>query len=585
MENHQAVLSFTPLQQRVQSGETLQATLSLKEGQPLTPYQVELTGVNGAVQEKQVSLTTDANGAFSVNVHFLPDRASAGTAALLATSGKEVTAANLNLKLKPGQAVITTQQELEASYPHLTGPNMGPGSAGIKPASLKPLVAQPQGLGEPVPDVALIDNVQYILPNGKLSEQMSGIQYGVPGTGSGQPSKADLEQNPTPSLSAQYACGTQQVSVTFTNTVDSITRPIPKGTYIRASEQNFLPDSIQAEGWIGDNGVFTFPMQICDSGETFSKGKPDLYFILETRNNVGLTETHGTFARRHWWRTNTWNNTSPAAINGMTVRITGSNAEAELARQLWYNVNRVNYWHRSAMSSYYTDFPLDVLYPVSTYQGIAPLARAAIRQIQIPYATATDTSTVFHEFGHEVYYRQLLGGAAWATYNTATGAAFPTCGGCLGHSYTTNSGPEAAMIEGWADFFAAVTTRTLGYSGDYLTVEKPDDYYVVPRGLGNELRVAAYLYDRYDNDTEEFNFDGVPNSSRTDDDYYKTTGTAAERFSKVAKYFFNAPLSSEFQQHWLQRIKPALSASGVVDNCALLRLNTLEGADVACQKK
>jgi len=377
------------------------------------------------------------------------------------------------------------------------------------------------------------------------------------------------------------------VNITFNNIIDGVTRPLPKGTYIRASEQNSLTDSIQAEGWIGDNGVFTFPMQICDTGNLFSRDAPDLYFIVETRNNIGLTETHGTLARRHWWRTNTWWNTSPSAVNGMTVQVSGSNAEAELARQLWYKINRVYDWNRDAMSAKYAAFPLDVLYPVSTYAGVAPLARAAIRQLQIPYGDANNTTTLFHEFGHEVYYRQMLGAAQWATYDTATSFTVPTCGGCLGHGYDTNSGPEAAMVEGWADFFEAVSTGTLGYNGPSAWIESPSIYPNIPTGLGNETRVAAYLYDLYDNHAEEVNADGQPRfaNTRNDDDNYRPGGLASQRYSAVASYFFNGSLSSELQQNWFQRIKPALSAGQVTEHCVLLLLNTLQAVDRTCPQQ
>lgn len=579
-----ATLELTPAQARVHAGDELPVRLRIRNGEPSTQYTVKLVGVSGvAAHQQQLTLKTDAQGQAVADLLATTQAKLGGTAALIASGTGDLESASLYLNFQQGDAVVTTPQQIEASYPHLVGPNMGAGSTGLRPSSLTPLVTQPQKVDAPLPDVAVVDDVQYLNPNGRLSEPMDGVQYRVPNTGSGQPSEADLKEGTGPTMGAQYACGTQNVTVYFTNVIDGVSTPITKGTYIRASEQNSLTDSIQAEGYIGDNGAFTFPMQICDTGNWFTRDAPDLYFILETNNvPVGLTETHGTFARRHWWRTSTWWNTSPGAMNGMTVQVSGANAEAELARRLWHKVNEVYNWNRSAMGDKYSSFPLDVLYPVSTYFGVAKVSRAAIRQMQIVDGDAVVDATIHHEFGHEVYYRQLLGEAQWATYNTATGVAFPTCGGCMNHNFDMEIGPEAAMVEGWADFFAAVTTRALSAnSSDAGLVENPDlwtQYYPtsIPSGLGNELRVAAYLYDLYDTNADHAYL------SRGDDDTYQPSGTPQQRYRNVAGYFFNASLSSELQHHWTQRIKPTLTSDGLAAHCTLLRLNTLSSIDAAC---
>ncbi|MFC6619752.1 hypothetical protein [Deinococcus radiophilus] len=240
---------------------------------------------------------------------------------------------------------------------------------------------------------------------------------------------------------------------------------------------------------------------------------------METRNSTGLTETHGTFARRHWWRTGTWWNTSPAAMQGLNVTVRGTNAEAELARRVWQKVNDVSNWHAQAMANDYGRFSVDVLYPASDYLGVAT-SRAAYKQIQLVYAHGTNDSVLFHEYGHEVYYRQLFGSTLYESYNTATSATYPTCGGCIGHSLEKDIGPEAAMIEGWADFFEAVTTDNVpnaASEGIAYWVEYPDRYPSVPTGPGSELRVASFLYDLYDADLEGY-------YNEWDDDALKPAG-------------------------------------------------------------
>ncbi|RTR22108.1 hypothetical protein [Deinococcus radiophilus] len=555
-------------------------TLSVKNAAPEQPLRVQVQAVGSLQMASQVvTLHPDATGSAQAVLNVSSREMASGTGTLTANTADHEVPAELTFSFKSETATVTSPAALRAAYPRLTGPNMGPGSTGLRPASLQPLTTQPQAVTVPLPQVAIVEDVQYLMPDGTLSAPMDGIQYAVPNTGSGTPSLEDQgdhapNQN---TLRAQYACGTQQTTVYFNHIVDGVQMPIPKGTYIRASEQNSLTDSIQAEGWIGDNGAFTFPMQICDTGNWFSRDAPDLYFILETRNSTGLTETHGTFARRHWWRTGTWWNTSPAAMQGLNVTVRGTNAEAELARRVWQKVNDVSNWHAQAMANDYGRFSVDVLYPASDYLGVAT-SRAAYKQIQLVYAHGTNDSVLFHEYGHEVYYRQLFGSTLYESYNTATSATYPTCGGCIGHSLEKDIGPEAAMIEGWADFFEAVTTDNVpnaASEGIAYWVEYPDRYPSVPTGPGSELRVASFLYDLYDADLEGY-------YNEWDDDALKPAGGPQQRFRNVAQYANNLPVSAEFKQMWFQNIKPTLDPNSLSVVCGILRSATLGSIDPAC---
>lgn len=301
-----------------------------------------------------------------------------------------------------------------------------------------------------------------------------------------------------------------------------------------------------------------------------------MYFIFETRNNIGLTASHGTLIRRHWWRTNTYYNYAAQDLQGMTIQAIGDNAEALNMQRLWAKINAVYDWDRSAFSNMYSSFRADVLYPVFTYWGTAVVSRAAIGQMQMVYGDAHADPTIFHEFGHLAYYRRMMGESAYNSAhacNMSSGCVqFPACGGCIGHGLLENIGPEAAMIEGWADFFQSVAMTNIPdahdrYNGatDFSgSMEHPQGAYpTLPAGPGNELRVAAFLWDMYD-------------SYAGDDENLSHAGDAKVRYRHVGSYFVNMPLSSELANVWATRIKPTLTTTPQRrDYCSALKLNTL----------
>jgi hypothetical protein len=440
-----------------------------------------------------------------------------------------------------------------------------------------------------LPTTLLVDDIQYMTLDGMLTEPVSAIEYFLPDTGGGVPLPGEIEgippgydglSAPPGELYPQANCGSAPTYVNFRQTIDGVTHFMPQGTYIRAVDYNgALPDRILAEGFIGANGRFSFNLNICDTSSWFDRSAPDVYFILETRTNNGLTASHGTFTRRHWWRTGTYFNYSPAAIQNMTITVTGANAEARNTQRIWHKTHQVRDWERSATG---VTFPADILYPVSDYMGIADASRAFIGQMQIVYAHALYDSVLFHEYGHLVYYRNMLGATNYnsghACNITANCIRFPFCGGCLYHDFSKDIGPEAAMIEGWADFFEALTTRHIDGVLEGWNAERKETYY--PAGLGSEVRVANYLWDLWDTTAS---VDPVwPSIESTAEDPISPTGNAQARYKTVLNHFQNMPLSSELRHVWLSRIKPSLNAQGIQNHCAVLRYNTLGAIDSVC---
>ena len=426
------------------------------------------------------------------------------------------------------------------------------------------------------PSTLFVDNIQYAKNDGSLTEPFSGLEYVLPDTGDGVPASG---------LQAA-SCGSSSTTITFRQVIDydySVSPParlygaMPQGTYFRAVDNAIFADRILYEGYTGANGQTTFTYPNCDPS---GSGQPDVYFIFETRNNTRLTASHGTVTRRHWWRTNTYWDYAPSEFNGKVIRAIGDNAEAINTQRLWHKVNQVYNWDRQAFSDVYSSFRLDVLYPVFTYFGGARVSRAAIGQMQMVYDDANWDNTIFHEFGHEVYYRRMMGESAYNQAHSCSSSAvctvFPLCGGCIGHSLFKDSGPEAGMLEGWADFFEAIAVqhipaKHISFSMNSY-IENFDRYgwsgiSSIPSGQGVEARVAAYLWDIWDN-----------NSSTPqiyDNDQVVGSGTPQERYRKVGGYFMNMNVSSEFINVWRSRIKPSLNSTDLAKHRSVLILNTL----------
>lgn len=99
-------------------------------------------------------------------------------------------------------------------------------------------------------------------------------------------------------------CGSSSVTLRFRQIIDynyaaqpdqPIFGNMPKGTYFPAVDYNgILPDYILYQGFVGNNGYASMTISNCDTSSWFDYSKPDVYFIFETRNNTGLTASHGT---------------------------------------------------------------------------------------------------------------------------------------------------------------------------------------------------------------------------------------------------------------------------------------------------
>ena len=589
---------------RIRLNQVFPVKISVTGAQPGGAFAVSLIGIAGIEAETEsVQATADRQGKAELRVNATVSTRNHSSLVVVAEVAGETLSTTLDIvfdskgnraaaKKVGATATEGKQIDIQAYYdalPHTSDSNYvvayerdkhktGATKSGLSTAST-------DDAGD-LPDTLLVDNITYLLPDGTESEPFSGIEYYIPDTGSGEPSPEDIEGGPQDGdggLSTQATCTTTRTYTQFSQMIDGASQPMPGNTYVRVVDYNGIwPDRILAQGFTSGD-AFWYNLPSCDTagGST----RPDIYFIFETRTDNGLTASHGTFARRHWWRTATYYDVSQLTRPNSVV-VKGANSEAIKTQRLWYKVNEVRDWERSATG---VTFRADVLYPVFTYFGAAVVSRAALGQIQVVYGDALVDPTVFHEYGHLAYYRKMMGESS---YNREHGcnlsgacASFPLCGGCIGHTQFENIGPEAAMIEGWADFFAALTTRVFYDVTDSFQVENSISSW--PTGPGNEARVAAFLWDMWDNvgvtndpDPRFDNRDGFSGSSPNDP--VSPTGGLTVRYKKVAGYFTDMPLSSELKDNWLSRIKPTLSGQSLTDHCKILKFNTLNSIDTSC---
>lgn len=336
-------------------------------------------------------------------------------------------------------------------------------------------------------------------------------------------------------------------------------------------------------------------MEICDMGVWFFRDAPDLYFIVEARNQANVRMVYGSARSVHWFRTETWWNSSPAAMNGKTINLVSATADSTNAWRVWERTNAVYNWHAQAMASDYPRLPLNVLFPANDLLGIANASRAAFGEIQLLGKDFNSDHTLFHEFGHQTYYMNVLGQQQYINSMPAgymASGTFPLCTDCMSHSLLSSKGEQYGMIEGWADFFEAVAFRNVApYAGryDYIAdiIENPDNHsfqeapHLIPTGAGNEVRVASYLYDLYDNDADSV-FAESGELLTTDGDAVSPVGSAQARYRNVAKYAFGGHTDWGLTTYWFNKIKPTLSAAELVQHCKILVKNKLNLAEPAC---
>ena len=219
------------------------------------------------------------------------------------------------------------------------------------------------------------------------------------------------------------------------------------------------PGTLTVTKWVGDNGRLDF--NLCGQG-------PLRLFVYATTN-------HGLYI--HSAQTTTagriiiWSHGQAAAnannIRGTSIQMAPSTMGflGRATQGIWFRLNQVYNWELSA-HNVYTSFPVDLVYPARDLNNNAR-SRSAVGQIQLIDGDFNSDRTIFHEFGHEVYYRRILGGSTYGSQHRGAVSGrgvYPLCIGELSASIWKEVDGCTGMLEGFAVWFESITTRALGVS-------------------------------------------------------------------------------------------------------------------------
>jgi hypothetical protein len=382
-----------------------------------------------------------------------------------------------------------------------------------------------------------------------------------------------------PALSTQ-ACTPKWTHVNLRLEIDTKSRPVPPNTRVFVSGD--APDQTR---YVKDDGRLDFE---------FGCGRR-IHFRVYAFTSTGMylhTHTPGSLAS--WLKTILPGYGAPDftadSIRNATVMTTEA-SDATVSRwiqRIWFRINQVYNWERSAHSVYST-FPLSTFYPSNDYFNNVR-SRAAVGQIQLVDSDADSDITIVHEFGHEVYYRRLLGASEYNIHQKAMEgqAAFPICAGATYWQIWKFTDGCAGMLEGFALWFDAVATRVLGVgsrdSQPYDIYDFPPDIRPTtnaPKGAAVPGRVAQYLWDVTDVHGDNSGMKIQDEDSDAVKDYRDSSLSLSQdlnrRYAKVASFFYDAAPNQDFNYMWRYHIRAKLTDTQEANHCKVLVYNTLGG--------
>ena len=410
------------------------------------------------------------------------------------------------------------------------------------------------------PPAYKVDGVRFPEEDGSLGEPVNLLEYN---TG---------KQAGDGVVSAQaVGCSSGNTFVYARTLIDGATVSMPAGTKVFISGD--APDQTR---YVGANGKLCF---------TFTSGKR-LDFRAQGWTTTGIYLHSGA----DFYRLVSWLRTWLAPSGGTLTASNVLGDEMRLARtssdgyyrglRVFYKINRVYDWERSTPGSPYTTFPLSVVYPdTAIWTTRAGYGRMFIDEGDFDY-----DPTLFHEFGHEVYYRRMLGADSYRYWHQRAvergETAMPGCVGSIGWDIWKHVDGCAGMLEGFALWFDGVTTRA-GIGANYVRSQRlqfdpepfdPANNANRPTGGAVPGRVAQFLWDITDAHA------GVSSYVRDvdADEVINKDADLKGRYSGVARYFKNAaPNDSTFTYMYKNRIQTVFPADQRDEHCAVVRRNTL----------
>lgn len=418
-----------------------------------------------------------------------------------------------------------------------------------------------------MPPVLRVNNVRFPEPNGRLGKPLNLLQYnaGVQIGDGVKASQFDAQFGP----SQASGCSSGNTYVYLTTFIDYYQVPMPAGTRVYIS--GHAPKQTRH---VGENGKLCFD---------FTSGTIIQFSILGwTSTGIYMHDGSDSYRLEGYSKVfgAAYNTTLTAAnILGKTVNVTSSTKDYSYrSLRVFYKINKVYNWERFVPNNPYSSFPLSVVYPDSALET----TRAGYGRMFIDAAFYSSDRTLFHEFGHEVYYRRMLGADTYRYYHEQAvvrgQTALPLCAGSIGWSPWKHTDGCAGMLEGFALWFEGVSTRA-GLGTSFSTAIEFDISPGTNGGGAVPGHVAQFLYDLTDAHAPVGST--TPISSKVPDsdaDEVKNTTMPdlGTRYSNVARYFHGAnPGSSTFTYMYQNRIQPALHPDHRPDHCAVVRRNTL----------
>jgi len=423
--------------------------------------------------------------------------------------------------------------------------------------------------GADKPDALVVDNVQFPTEDGGLEEPIDLVAF-----------NAGEQVGDGESVAQLSSCTRAWTKVYLKSYIDGSYQPVPASTRVYVSGNGYYADG-------RTQGATTKQMLATGSGgalEFYAGCDKKVFFQVLAWTHTGIynhIRVFGGYKLVSWYKdvvAPSGSVTTATSLRGDTIAVSssGSASNVKLAQRVFYKINKVYDWERKSHTLYST-FPLSIVYPDGN--SVVNTSRAHHGMIYLESGDGDYDPTLFHEFGHEVYYRRMLGGDTYRRHHeiavSGGGTHFPWCIGSVGWSIWSSADGCAGMLEGFALWFDSVATRAI--SG---TIDRPFEAEDRPSVSGSNAggavpgRVAQFLWDITDAHAGSSGTVADEDADAVED----TRSSIDGRYAGVARYFYSAQDTTDFNYIIKYRILPNLPISQRADHCTVVRYNTLSVA-------
>ena len=364
------------------------------------------------------------------------------------------------------------------------------------------------------------------------------------------------------SMKLTKSCPVKTTSVYLKTVIDGEVSDLPEGTKVFVSGSGTTPDKTT---YTQADGKISFPFGCADALYVRVQGQSDQGVEIVTGSDEG---GYPTLIWSKTVKAETGKVLTAGGLSGETVQLSTpeANTAARTAQQVYVLVERARQWEMSTHNLYKSaTFPVSVVYPDRNFL-FGPRAHYGRMYIK----SGSSEYTIYHEFGHEVYYRRMLGEKSYMReYRQAVGLnqpSMPLCAGYL-NGWTRWESQERceAMLEGFADWFQAV------YFSAAVSQRTNYEYDVPINDLGDSVpgNVGAFLWDITDLGAGNKTIEDI------DNDEVRVSGNAAQRYARVASHFREANTNIDFAFIWKNRIKRDSPAGQISYYCKVAKRNTI----------